>query len=236
MKKLLVVILPILVLTSSCDNRFDFLNDLNADPSILFLVDSDEKESLNDSLKTSIKYGDDFYEIKLLVSDPENLLGTLSHQFILGDGTLMQSGEEVTGNINFSDGVAEVEYYPGAESNISIRFTISDNLGNKKSAVLDLLVFDNLLPIPDFTLEKISLNDPLEYDLDGSDSYDQDQAQGGGLQKWEWNINGQKFLSPNAITRFVFPSTGNYEIKLKVIDNDGAMSTAEKRQVITINN
>lgn len=223
MRKLVLISL-IAIFAMSCDDRFDFIADLNRNPSIVIVKNGSEVGSLSDSLKTSIKTGEEFYEINVLVSDPELLLGQLSYQVVEGNGVMFQNGSEVNTMSYDENGRAEFLYKPSSNGIHRIRLIISDNLGNKGEATINLLVFNNIKPVAVRTLTRIGVNNNFEYDLDASGSYDPDRNVGGGIDLYEWDINGSKFLSPNAVSRFIFPASGTYEIKLRVRDNDGEFS------------
>lgn len=224
MRKQLFFIPLIALLAMSCDDRFDFLEDLNRNPSITIIKNGNDVSSLNDSLKTSLKTGQEFYEINVIVSDPELLLGALSYQVVEGNGTMFQNGSEVTTMQYDEDGRAEFSYKPSTNGINRIKLIITDNLGNKGEATINLLVFNNIRPVAVRALTRIGVSNPFEYDLDASASYDPDKNVGGGVDFYEWDINGTKFLSPNAVSRFIFPQAGTYEIKLRVRDNDGEFS------------
>lgn len=224
MRKQLFFIPLIALLAMSCDDRFDFLEDLNRNPSIMIIKNGNDVSSLNDSLKTSLKTGQEFYEINVIVSDPELLLGALSYQVVEGNGTMFQNGSEVTTMQYDEDGRAEFSYKPSTNGINRIKLIITDNLGNKGEATINLLVFNNIRPVAVRALTRIGVSNPFEYDLDASASYDPDKNVGGGVDFYEWDINGTKFLSPNAVSRFIFPQAGTYEIKLRVRDNDGEFS------------
>lgn len=224
MRKQLFFIPLIALLAMSCDDRFDFLEDLNRNPSITIIKNGNDVSSLNDSLKTSLKTGQEFYEINVIVSDPELLLGALSYQVVEGNGTMFQNGSEVTTMQYDEDGRAEFSYKPSTNGINRIKLIITDNLGNKGEATINLLVFNNIRPVAVRALTRIGVSNPFEYDLDASASYDPDKNVGGGVDFYEWDINGTKFLSTNAVSRFIFPQAGTYEIKLRVRDNDGEFS------------
>lgn len=224
MRKQLFFIPLIALLAMSCDDRFDFLEDLNRNPSIMIIKNGNDVSSLNDSLKTSLKTGQEFYEINVIVSDPELLLGALSYQVVEGNGTMFQNGSEVTTMQYDEDGRAEFSYKPSTNGINRIKLIITDNLGNKGEATINLLVFNNIRPVAVRALTRIGVSNPFEYDLDASASYDPDKNVGGGVDFYEWDINGTKFLSTNAVSRFIFPQAGTYEIKLRVRDNDGEFS------------
>lgn len=224
MRKQLLFIPLIALLAMSCDDRFDFLEDLNRNPSITIIKNGNDVSSLSDSLKTSLKNGQEFYEINVIVSDPELLLGVLSYQVVEGNGTMFQNGSEVTTMQYDEDGRAGFSYKPSTNGINRIKLIITDNLGNKGEATINLLVFNNIRPVAVRALTRIGVSNPFEYDLDASASYDPDKNVGGGVDFYEWDINGTKFLSPNAVSRFIFPQAGTYEIKLRVRDNDGEFS------------
>lgn len=237
----LFILSLVVIILASCDNRFDFLNDLNQKP-VVVIIDKEgaEVDELRDSLKTSLKIGSDKYYLSLKVSDFEGLIQNLTYSIEVGDGTFYQGNDqnELSGSISFDDnGLADIMYAPdlSIDGLHKIEFTVTDNLGNSSTAVLNLFVFENIEPVAARNITLIGVNDQYEYDLDATGSYDQDFNFGGRIAIYEWEINGVKLTSKTEISRFIFPSAGNYEIKVRVQDNDGAWSPVKTGVPLTLN-
>lgn len=233
MKKINLAILSLLVL-SACDDRLDFLVDLNQPPSISILDGTVEHaQTFSDSLKTSIKNGSPTYPLILLTKDPEKLVTSVTYR-VEGDAKVLQGGQEVTNLTADAEGRVLVEVEPGSSGTAKVQFYVADNLKNSDQVDFTLIAFGNILPVAVLDIVKIGINSALEYDLVADRSYDRDAALGGGLVRYEWDVNGSKFYSNTAISRFIFPQAGSYEIKLRVIDNDGGLSPIVSR-ILTVN-
>jgi len=72
-------------------------------------------------------------------------------------------------------------------------------------------------------------NDPLEYIIDASESFDRDQKFGGGITGYEYTFLGKTILIEDSSIPVVFPAADNYDISVRVMDNDSQFG-----EVVTI--
>jgi len=234
MKKYTLITVLVCSLLSSCDERFGFLGNLNRPPAIFFNTKTD-LVTLSDSLKTSVKNGKQTYDITVSFSDPEKQLKAVSVNLIGGTGVLRQDGNVITNALDISSGTANITFKPDANGNYTLEFKATDSFDKSTTATLQLLVYDNLLPVASFVESKLAINSPYEYQFDASASFDQDRNKGGAVQVYRFLINNTvEILTKDKVTKWVFAGTGGQEVKLEVYDNNGAKS-AVFTKVIQVN-
>ena len=89
----------------------------------------------------------------------------------------------------------------------------------------------NQSPIASFTAIPTSGVAPLEVSFDASGSYDPD----GNIVSYEWDFKDGNTGS-GEIVNHTFSSTGNYNVKLTIIDNEGAVGSTTKTITVTETN
>ncbi len=229
------------ILIIGCENYLGFVNDFNLPPTIEVENGGSWVQDLNTGIKmpTAIKSDrPDSIQIEVRVFDPEGQPDRLSASLLTGSGKFYKNGVQINpGDITYNEqGLATVVYKPDSAQfgTHTIEFVIRDNIGNRSVGTVNIQVIDNLPPVADFTITLLGINGPREYLLDARASFDADEDWGGGIVALRWNINGQAFedkllddegnFEGALTTRFNFPTGGSYEIKLRVVDNDGAVS------------
>lgn len=221
---------------SACDDRLDFLTDLNQPPNISILFEGQTIETtLSDSIKISLKAGNSPYNLSLRSVDPERFAMNVGFRVISGTVKVYQDGAEVSGGLAYTnEGISNIQIEPQGVGQVRVEFFATDNLGNTDVVTFSGPAFINVPPVAVIDLVRVSVNSPLEHDFIANRSIDPDKGLGGGIVRYEWDVNGVKFLSEAAVSRFIFPNIGTYEIKLRVQDNDGAFSPVVSR-ILTIN-
>jgi hypothetical protein len=219
----------------SCDDRSNFLVNINSEPTIYF-NGLTSTITISDSLKTSLKHGKNQYPFKLNFFDKENNLKAVAFKFVSGSGTISQDGTALQTELAITADFANLVFSPQGVGTVRIDFTAIDAFDASSSVSLTLNVFDNLLPIAEFKEAKLGVNSPYEYELDATKSRDLDLKKGGGIQAYHYIINGTNDIwTASPKTRIVFGGTGGQEVKLEVIDNDGGKS-AFFTKVISVSN
>jgi PKD repeat protein len=95
--------------------------------------------------------------------------------------------------------------------------------------------FRNRPPVALFTVTPSSGNTGTSFNFDASASYDSDPGDFIAKYEWDWSNNGvYDYSSSNATATYRYDSIGNYTVKLRVTDNDGAQATTTK--TITVEN
>lgn len=225
MKKI-VFSLVLMVVFIGCDDRLNFINEYNLNPEIFIVVNGNDLTELTDSVKMSLKSTKEEAELVLRVFDPEGLLNNVKATIIEGNGTFFQNDAPAnTDNLIIDNGNVFVKFKPSNPGNHRISFTAYDNLNKSKTVIVRIFAFVNLPPIAVRNITAYKVNHPLEYILDATGSKDPDKNQGGNILIYEWNINGNILTSTQRQSFFVFPSAGTYDIRLRVMDNDGEYSS-----------
>jgi hypothetical protein len=227
----------VLVFGSACNDLNDFVLENNEAPSVI--VEDINGFSVEDiiNIKLSNKVGTAEASIILIVTDDENSISRITYEFIVGDGRFYLPGETqpLNGQIPIpSDGRVPLRFEAASSGDVKVRIQAFDILDQPAGADVEFFIFENLGPVASFQLEKIGVNSPLEYDLDASASIDQDAAQGGFIQLYEWTIDGATIETSSPVIRHVFGQAKGYEIKLRVQDNDAEWSSFET-QIVEIN-
>ena len=220
MKTINIIYLFILVLLSACDKRKDFYEGMNVAPVIEMRKQGTGAfvTGLNDSIKKMFPN----YNLELKIVDVETLilnnsLTTSSDKFV------------VTNNIGlFTPDTTKLGIH-------SIVFTTTDKYNLTTTAMATFTVFDNIPPVALFTTTHTAVYDPLQYNIDASASFDGDAKFGGQIVKYQFTINTSYVVTTtfNNIN-YIFPSTGNYTISVRVQDNNGVWSVT-KQIILNVN-
>lgn len=91
-------------------------------------------------------------------------------------------------------------------------------------------VFENLPPVCNFSIE---IAGTKEIDVDARSSFDKDNAFGGKIILYEYDLNGYKFETTLPRIRHIFSETGQKRIRVRVKDSDSVYSEF-REEYITI--
>jgi hypothetical protein len=235
MKKVIIAALSMLtVFLTSCDDRLEFIADVNRPPEISLTRNGEMLQSLDVDfkMKDEIKGpGEEVFPFEIFIEDPEGFDGTIEITIISGAGVLLNSDMvEITSGLAYVNKTSKTIYFDPLDNDgtTQIRLTAIDNLGKTNSVELTVNSFLNKVPTAAWAYTNIKLNDPYEYELDASSSVDGDQDLGGAIQGYEWNVNGNVFIVEDAKIPYVFSKASTngttYSVKLRVIDNNGVYS------------
>lgn len=202
----------------SCDTRKDFNVELNVAPVLKvrrldnsFLALSAFQTTINDSLKLS----QGKYNFEYELTDDEPSEGITKSINVIGNGTCLQSSGS---NYIFS-------FDPQGPGFQSINLNVTDTYGKKASAFINITVFNNVAPIASLSYQKTAVFDPYEYKINASQSIDKDYKFGGKIVKYEFSISPTyQVTTVNNYINYIFPASGNYQVSLRVQDNDSTWS------------
>lgn len=231
MKKLIFLFISTYVLLVACTDRYEALAELDHPPVLRIIKDGQHLIELRDSTKL---FPNSYYNLNLLLKDTnENLQ---SFRFV----ATPSYSKVFIGQMEYKNSLpVEIEntYLNILPSRTGIEkfvFTLSDRFGKTDVANFTLVTFANIPPKVEFTVIEKRQNDPLEYELNGSNSVDGDQKFGGRIVNYKWLINNTQTLNSLAPTiRYIFPQQGLFKIDLEVTDNEGA--TTRLTKYVTIN-
>jgi len=220
-----------LILCLGCDDTFDSLNSFNTSPSISF---GENGITLSADVKTSIKTGNGQIPIKIDIADLENQTLKVYYTFTVGTGTILSNGLDAKGVLN---SVNNIVFQAKDNGDVVITFRVEDPFGAGQEAVLKLNVFENKVPIANFTWSNLKIDGPYYVEFDASASIDPDAAVGGGIQGYIYtikknNTEGEEVISTTKVKLpYNLRGPGGYDVKLEVVDNDGAISQPFRPQI-----
>jgi len=202
------------MLLYGCDNRKDYFEAHDSAPILKVFLHG---QQVNDSvLVDSTKLGYS-YQLSYDISDEESLTAKVvcsnTQEAILVKNDLItisgiQSGVE---NVNIS---------------------ATDSYGKFSKFTLQLTVFSNLPPVANMVVTKIGASSPYEYEVDASSSFDQDARFGGHIVLYEYTFQTYTFTSDLSSVRYVFGSSGQKLITVRVKDDNGAWSPLKSQYVL----
>ncbi len=199
---------------SSCDNRKDYFIEVNKAP-ILTLV-KNGVELTGNTLLDSLKIGEPF-SLNYFISDEEKLRIQITHE---QQQSTVDIGSELISFTGVTEGQAQVTLMAKDSFNEEAKFSIS------------FTVFRNIAPVALFSVKKISVSSPYEYEVDASASYDKDARFNGKIIEYEYTLANYKFSSTLSKIRYVFGSAGQKQIRVRVKDNSGDWSGLVSQYVV----
>jgi hypothetical protein len=229
MKTNTIICIVTVITALSCDSSIDLFKSKN-DP-ILFeirtndgIYDYARYERYTDSVKINqprtihLTITDDMTELSLSAwfdKGENNVSITLDNDTIISDHNYtILAGKRM--NINIVGQRA---------GEVTGQFRFVDYYNESLSLLFSLTVFDNLSPICKMDIKEIKELSEYEYFIDLSKSFDGDARFGGGIDTYEYKIGNYYYLTTERSAIYhIFPTTGSYDIKCRVKDNDGAWS------------
>ena len=199
---------------ASCDNRKDYFIEVNKAP-ILTLV-KNGVELTGNTLSDSLKIGEPF-SLNYFISDEEKLRIQITHE---QQQSTVDIGSELISFTGVTEGQAQVTLMAKDSFNEEAKFSIS------------FTVFRNIAPVALFSVKKIGVSSPYEYEVDASASYDKDARFNGKITEYEYTLANYKFSSPLSKVRYVFGSAGQKQIRVRVKDNSGDWSNQISEYVV----
>ncbi len=198
----------------SCDNREDYFIAVNNAPILKIYKNGAEitEGSITDSLKIGFPY-----VLNYLITDEEKI--TLNVVREQGQDLVDIKNEKVT--------------FTGSEEGQS-RFTLQaeDSFHATASFTVNFTVFRNIRPVASFTVKKIGVSSPYEYEIDATASYDKDAKFSGKVVEYEYTLQNYVCTTTLNKIRYVFGSPGQKLIKLRVQDNTGDWSDIVSQYVV----
>jgi hypothetical protein len=214
--KCIMITLALIVqlLFNSCDNRKDYFIEINKTPS-LSLVKSGV-ELTGNSLNDSLKIGEP-YTLYYFIRDEEKIpLLAIQQQ----GKDLVNTGSDL---ITFT-GVNE------GQSRFSL--LAKDSFGASAEFSISFTVFRNIAPVASFTVRKIGVSSPYEYEVDATASLDKDARFNGKIIEYEYTLQNYTFSTTLSKIRYIFGSAGQKLIKVRVKDNSGDWSNIVSQYVV----
>ena len=224
-------LLLILLSLGSCDTREDVFYNEKLNPVLNY------QGSTNTHLSLYFKLKNMPYQKWIVLSDIDKAKLRVEG----GNGYFLidLSGNNVYNqDIELDPGNYQLTFQTDSVANNFFHIIATDRYEKTDTLYLNLNVFFNWPPNALFTVVQQSGGYPHEYTFNSSVSIDQDQSYGGGIQRYIYTIDGinlnDSLNVPYSIFNYVFPESGNYNVKHWTMDNDSALSDPFI-QSITIN-
>jgi hypothetical protein len=199
---------------TSCDNLKDYFIEINKAPTLSLVKDGVELtgKTLNDSLKIG-----EPYPLYYFISDEEKIpLLAIQDQ----GKDLVTLGSELITFTGVNEGQSRFSLLAKDSFGASVEFSIS------------FTVFRNIAPVASFTVKKIGVSSPYEYEVDASASHDKDARFNGKIVEYEYTLQNYTFSSTLSKIRYIFGSAGQKLIKVRVKDNSGDWSDIVSQYVV----
>jgi hypothetical protein len=199
---------------SSCDTREDYFIDVNKAPSLTLVKNGIalNGSSLSDSLKIGVSLS-----LRYLIQDEEKIILQVAQD---QQKSTFEVGSELIG------------FTGQAEGQNIFSLIAKDSFGQEAKFSITFTVFRNISPVASFTVKKIGVSSPYEYEVDASASYDKDARFGGKITEYEYTLANYKFSSPLSKVRYVFGSAGQKLIRVRVMDNNDDWSSQVFKYVV----
>ena len=198
----------------SCDSREDYFIDVNKAPTLSLVRNGValEGNTLSDSLKIGVPIS-----LQYFIQDEEKIILQVSQE-------QQRSTFEIVNEV--------ISFIGVAEGQDQVTLTAKDSFGQEAKFSITFTVFRNIAPIASFTVKKIGVSSPYEYEVDASASYDKDARFNGKIVEYEYTLANYKFSSPLSKVRYVFGSSGQKQIRVRVKDNSGEWSNYDSEYVV----
>jgi hypothetical protein len=199
---------------TSCDNRKDYFVEINKAPTLSLVKNG--VELTGNTLSDSLKIGEP-YSLHYNISDEEKV-----RIQILQDG--QQSTVDVGSELIIFTGVTE--------GHDQVTLVAKDSFGASAEFSISFTVFRNIAPVASFTVKKIGVSSPYEYEVDATASHDRDARFNGKIVEYEYTLQNYTFSSTLSKIRYIFGSAGQKLIKVRVKDNSGDWSDIVSQYVV----
>lgn len=199
---------------SSCDNREDYFIDVNKAPSLTLTKNGVtlEGNTLSDSLKIGVPIS-----LQYFIQDEEKII--------------LQVTQEQPKS-TFEVGPELISFTGSTEGQNLFSLSAKDSFNEEAKFFISFTVFRNIAPVALFTVKKIGVSSPYEYEIDASGSYDKDARFNGKIVEYEYILANYKFSSILSKVRYVFGSSGQKQIRVRVKDNNDDWSSQVSQYVV----
>src|SRR5665647_243937 len=159
----------------SCDNRKDYFIDVNKAPSLTLVKNG--VELTGSTFADSLKIGEPF-SLHYFISDEEKIRIQVTQE-------QQQSIVDIGSDLISFTGVSEGQNL--------VNLTAKDSFKEEAKFSISFTVFRNIAPVALFSVKKIGVSSPYEYEVDASASYDKDARFNGKILEYEYTLQNYKF-------------------------------------------
>jgi len=209
---------------AGCDSREESIDQLNDPP--YFLLEGDTVSFVTDSVKSSLGA----YILSASVIDPNENLSSLSFNSIEGSGEFSVNNSVVETQVAISGSIDEIIYNADFDGLHVFEIIASDDFGEKAILEVSLTAFNNIAPTAVIRVTKPPGTGPFERLIDATASFDGDEKFGGVIEMYEFTFLGIVLEIAAPTQTVIFPSEGTYQVRVRVLDNDGEWS-----EIVAIN-
>ena len=210
----IIFTLMVQIFFSSCDNRKDYFVDINKAPTLS--LSRNGVDFRGNKLSDSLKIGEP-YSLHYYISDEEKVRIQV-----------MQEGQQSTVDV----GSELISFTGVTEGQDQVTLVARDSFGASAEFSISFTVFRNIAPIASFTIKKLGVSSPYEFEVDASASYDKDAKFNGKIVEYEYTLANYKFSSSLNKVRYIFGSAGQKLIKVRVKDNSGDWSSQVSEYIV----
>ena len=232
----------VVVTMIACESHKDPFSAKNTAPGITdfrFKPDPNLPNISSDSLKFRAQ---SIYLLHLEYQDPEFQGAGRALQahfkFISGGGRIRNDSflKPSLDSLSFSETPAvfndDLLFTPDTSGLVSLEVRLSDGVKESAAGRASVFFFENLAPLPVFSVRTLSLANPYQIEFDPRSSRDRD----GRIVAYQWNFGDDSTavrLSGNPFSHF-YRLAGQYRVRLRVVDEDGKADSTE--QLVTTDN
>ena len=162
-----------------------------------------------------------------------------TYEFICSDVHVQEpvlAVSDTTGDFDyeFGDGMLKIEVQ--SVGTVQGTFIATDIYGKSSELFFTITAFFNVKPVAKGEVELVKNLDDCEIEIDLSQSFDGDEKQGGGIEKYEYKITSPSDIIYNVVTplskiSYIFKEKGLATIEFRVCDNDGEWSEWETKYI-----
>lgn len=203
-----------LIVVTSCDNREDYFEGVNKAPTLT--VYSNGVEVSSSEIIDSLKIGSP-QEFSYYISDEEKV-------------SLVDHQDQGSSQVDIADDKIKISGL--AEGQSRIKLLVKDSFGAKAEFYFNFTVFMNLKPVTAFTMTRIAIASPFEFEVDASASYDKDSRFNGKIVEYEYTLQNYTFTTSLNKIRYIFGSNGQKKISVRVKDNSGEWSEIKSEYIV----
>ncbi len=249
MKKSLLLLLALLmvgaaVLIVACEKHKDPFSAQNVKPAIAdfrFKPDPNLPNIGADSLKfkarTSYKLFLKYDDREFSNSSTRKLQATFFFESGSGKISNDQFSKPSADGLSFGEAPGSFDgdllFVPDAPGVVRVKLQLSDGVKTSETPQASVTFFENLKPIPSFTIRLRNQTNPYDVEFDPARSRDRD----GTIAKFIWtygdNSKADTILN-NSIITHKFTQSGQYRVRLKTVDNESKADSLE--QLVTTAN
>ncbi|MHC1705794.1 MAG: hypothetical protein AB9846_17975 [Tenuifilaceae bacterium] len=154
------------------------------------------------------------------------------HYYIEDEENVKLIATQIQGSIQITISENNVTFAGLNEGLSRVVLTTNDSFGASAEFTLNLTVFRNLSPAVRFSVVKIGLSSPYEVEVDASASFDKDSRFGGNIVLYEYTLVNYSFQSSLNKVRYIFGSSGEKKISVRVKDNSGTWSELVSKYIV----